>query len=175
MINEIPEVLNNFEVYDEDAKRLLGLADATLPELNQITAEISGAGLGGKIDFPVLGQFESLELGLTWRTIYERPLRLMQPHGKVISLRGAVQNYDAGSGQIKIDALRVDCRILSKGLNLGKFTAAEQMESESTFTVDYIKISVNDRAYLEIDFFNYKFVVDGVDYLTDVRSALGLS
>ena len=175
MINEIPTALNNFEIYDEDAKRLLGIVDAQLPELNQITAEISGSGLGGKIEMPITGQFESLELGLTWRTIYERPLRLMQPHGKVISLRGAVQNSDAGSGKIKIDALRVDCRIWSKGLNLGKFAAAEQMESESTFTVDYIKISVNDRAILEIDFFNYKFVVDGVDYLSDVRSALGLN
>lgn len=175
MINEIPEVLSNFEAYDEDAKRLLGIVDATLPELNQITTELTGAGLGGKLDMPVIGQFESMELGLNWRTIYETPLRLIQPHGKLISLRGAVQNYDASNGKITIDALRVDCRILSKGLNLGKLTAAEQMESESTFTVDYIKISLNDRTILEIDFFNYKFVVDGTDYLADVRQALGLN
>ena len=174
MINEIPTCLNNFECFEE-GDRLLGLADATLPEINLITAELSGAGLAGKLDYPVKGNFESMELGLTWRAVFNQPLKLIRPGGTMLSLRGAVEGYEAATGTIKITPLRVDCRVLSKGINLGKFEAAAQMETESTYTIDYLKIVVDDRTVVEIDFFNYVFTVDGVDYMSDVRRAVGLS
>ena len=77
MINEVPESLINFEVYEE-GDRLLGVATATLPEMNQITAEISGAGIAGKSQVPIAGHFEAIEVTLQWRTIYQTPLTLMR-------------------------------------------------------------------------------------------------
>ena len=46
----IPEVINNFNVYNGDAKKMLGISEEIqLPEFTAITSEIKGAGILGAI------------------------------------------------------------------------------------------------------------------------------
>ena len=171
MQNMIPQVLNDFECYTE-GDRILGLVTATLPEINNITSEFKGAGIAGQIDFPVMGNFESMELGLTFHTLFDAPIKLMKPGGNLISLRGAIQGYNPGTGAIKIMPLRVDARIHSKGLNLGKMEPAAEMETESSYALDYIKIVLDGVTVVEIDIFNYICLIDGVDYMEEIKAAV---
>ena len=46
---KIDETVIGFAVY-EDATEYIGISEVTLPEISNITEEISGAGIGGKIE-----------------------------------------------------------------------------------------------------------------------------
>ena len=173
-VNEIPETLTNFEIY-EDGTRLIGLANVTLPEMNQITSEVSGAGVAGKIEVPVQGHFESMEVTLKWRTIFKTPLTLMKSGGTQLSCRGAMQHYEAAEGTVKIVPVRCDVRARHTSTNLGEFNTGEQTETETKLVCDYVKLLVDDKTIIEYDALNYVYIVNGTDLMSDVRSALGLS
>lgn len=174
IINEIPETLINFEVYEQGI-RLLGLADVTLPEMNQLTSEVSGAGIAGKIEVPVEGHFESMEVTLKWRTIYQPPLTLMKSGGTMLSIRGAMQHYEASLGKVQIVPVRCDVRARHTSTNLGEFSTGEQTETETKLVCDYVKLVVDDVTIIEFDIYNYVYTVNGSDLMSDVRRALGLN
>ena len=48
------------------------------------------------------------------------------------------------------------------------------MENETTLELDYLKITVDGKTTCTIDKYNFIYELDGVDFMTDVRSALGL-
>lgn len=169
----VNETLVQFEVYDQGA-RLLGIASVDLPELNFKTVEVSGAGVGGVLEVPVQGQTESLELKLQWRTLYQPAVRMLK-HGAInLSLRAALQNYDASKGAVKIVSLRIDVRGRLKSATLGSLKPAEQMENDTTIELDYLRITVDGKTTVEVDKYAYKYSLDGVDFMSDVRRALGL-
>ena len=173
-VNEIPEALTAFEIY-EDGTRLIGLANVTLPEMSQKTADISGAGIAGEVSVPIQGHFESMEVTLKWRTIFKTPLTLMKSGGTQLSCRGAMQHYEASSGQVKIVPVRCDVRARHTSTNLGEFSTGEQTETETKLVCDYVKLVVDDAEVVEYDALNYVYKVNGTDLMSDVRSALGLS
>lgn len=172
-INDVMAQNINYEIY-VDGDRCLGTASVDLSELNYLTTEISGAGVGGKIDMPTLGHTENMEITLHWRSLFESPLRLMKQAAFMLSCRGAMQKYDAGTGELKVLPVRIDARCLPTSLNLGKFEPSETTDTESKFVIDYISVKVDGAKVFEHDKFNYIHEVDGQDYMAAVRAALGL-
>lgn len=168
----VNETVVNFEIY-ELGNRLLGMASIDLPEINFNTSEVSGAGVNGTLDVPVTGSTESLELTLKWRTLYKDPVRYMRHNVINLSARAALQNYDSGKGKVKISPLKIDFRGRLKGVTPGSLKPAEQMESETKIECDYLKITVDGKVTCEIDKYNYRYEVNGVDFMSDVRRALG--
>lgn len=62
-MNQIPEVLNNFNIYDDNANQLVGISgEVELPEMKAITDTIEGCGVLGEIEDAVTGQFESMKM-----------------------------------------------------------------------------------------------------------------
>lgn len=164
----------NFEVF-EHGDRLLGIANVTLPSIEFETVDVKGAGLGGTLAVPTRGHTANMELTLQWRSIFEQPLRLFRGSSVMLSLRGAIETYDAALGELKAKAVRVDIRGLPASLNLGKFESSSEMESELKVHLDYIKVVVGGQStLLEIDKENFVYSIDGNDFLGDVRNALGL-
>lgn len=172
-INDVMAQTINYEVY-VDGDRYLGTASVDNPELNYLTTEISGAGIGGKIEIPTLGHTENMEITLHWRSIFENPLKLQKQAAFMMSCRGAMQKYDAATGELKVLPVRIDARCLPTSLNLGKLEPAETTDTESKFVIDYISIKLDGSKIYEHDKFNYVHEVDGQDYMAAVRAALGL-
>ena len=169
----INETLIQYEVYD-NGTRLLGIATVELPELKFKTTEVSGAGVAGTLDTPIQGSTESLELKISWRTLYKTAVKMLK-HGAIsLSLRAALQAYDASAGKVQIIPLRIDVRGRVKGATLGSLKPAEQMENETTLELDYLKIEVNSETTAEVDKYNFIYKVNGTDYLAKVRRAVGL-
>ena len=54
--NKIPERLIGFRVYN-DNNDLLGIATVTLPMIEAMTDTVSGAGIAGEVESPVLGHY----------------------------------------------------------------------------------------------------------------------
>ena len=163
----------NFEVFD-GGNRLLGMASVDLPEISFKTSDVSGGGIAGELSVPVTGATESLELNLKWRTLYKDAVKYLRHNVVNLSARAALQNYDSSKGEVKISPLRIDFRGRVKGVGLGSLKPAEQMESETKIECDYLKIKVDGNTTCEIDKYGYVYSVNSVDFMSDVRHALGL-
>ncbi|NLT94867.1 MAG: phage major tail tube protein [Clostridia bacterium] len=174
MSNQVPEKLINFRVY-EDGNDLLGIADVELPSIEAMTETVKGAGIAGEVDSPVLGHFGSMTLTLNWRTIIKSTVHLAQQRAHNLDLRGAIQTYNSGTGEYKVTPLKVSVRCIPKTTDLGKLDVGTTSDASNEFEVTYIKVFLDGVPVIEIDKFNYICVINGVDYLKQVRQALGLS
>jgi P2 family phage contractile tail tube protein len=172
--NKISERLVNFRVYD-DGNDLLGVASVDLPELSAMTDTVSGAGVAGEVESPVLGHFGSMETTITWRTIEPAAMKLAEQGAHPVEVRGSQQSYDAASGKVSTVPVRAVLRLIPKSISLGTFEPGSTTDTETTFETVYIKLYVDKKAIVEIDKYNFKCVINGVDYLEKVREDLGLN
>lgn len=170
----VPEKLINFRVY-MDGDDLVGISDVTLPKLEAITETVKGAGIAGEIDSPTMGHFGSMELELNWRTLLKTNVALAKPTGVDLDLRGAIQVNDSGTGTLKSVPAKVVVRGLPKSTDLGKLEMGSTTDTKNTIEVTYIKITIDGSEVLELDKYNYICNIDGTDYLSGVRDALGLT
>ncbi len=170
--NVIPEKLIAFRAY-LDAVDLLGVADVDLPDIEFMTETVSGAGIAGELDTPVLAHTKAMTLGLKWRVLTENAASLTAPKGHHLDLRGSVQYHDAGDGSLQPKPVKLVVKGIPKKIDMGKLETGKQMETATEFEVYYLKLVVDGTEKIEIDKLNYIFVVDGVDYLKDVNSQLG--
>ena len=172
-VNTVRDKLINFEVF-KGGNRKLGMADVTLPSISYKTVTISGAGIGGEIEMPTPGQTESMETEISWRTLNEDVTELLAMRSQDLEFRGANEQYDVATGEIKVQTVKVNICGLAKKGDLGSLKPADHMDSKTTLEVTYIKVTIDGVRKVEIDKLNYIHFVDGVDYLADVRKALGL-
>lgn len=173
-MNPVPEKLINFRVY-EDGTDLLGVADVELPSIEAMTEKVAGAGIAGEVESPVLGHYSSMTCKINWRVVLKPTVHLAAPRAHNLDFRGAAQIYDAGSGEYKVQPLKVTVRGIPKKTELGKLNVGAAADASNEFEVIYLQVSINGKKIVEIDKYNYICVVDGVDYLKKVREALGLS
>ncbi|MBO4317344.1 MAG: phage major tail tube protein [Mailhella sp.] len=136
---------------------------------------VSGAGIGGEVEFPVLGHYQSMTCTLHWKGIEKDAFALSAFKSHALELRGSQQEYASGTSEIVTVPVRVVLRAVPKNLNLGSFQAGAQTEAESEFEVTYMKVYVNGKEVCEIDKFNFIAKFGGVDYLASVRKDLGMS
>ena len=169
----VPEKLINFRVY-QDGDDLLGISDVTLPKLDSITETVKGAGVAGEIDDPTIGHFGSMELELNWRSLVKSNIVLAKPTGVHLDLRGACQGHDSAKNVLKTMLVKIVVEGTPKSTDLGKLDMGATTDTKNTIEVTYIKITVDGETVLEIDKFNYICVIGGVDYMADIRDALGL-
>lgn len=173
MSNPVPERLINFRVY-VDGDNQAGVATVDLPDLEYMTDTVSGAGIAGEIDSPILGHLSSMTATISWRTITDYALKLTAPKSHSIDFRGSQQIYDAADGVLKSKPVRVSVKATPKRMGLGSLEVGSTTDSESEFEISYMKIWIDGKEVAEIDKYNFKFVIDGVDYLASVRSDLGI-
>jgi P2 family phage contractile tail tube protein len=170
---QVPEKLINYRLYN-DGNDLLGVADLELPDIEWMTETISGAGIAGEVDSPVLGHFKSLSLKLKWRTVTEKAAELARSKAHHFDCRGSIQRYDAGEGEYRNYPVKCVVKGIPKKVGLGKFEPGKPQDGESEFECVYLKLWIDGKEMIEIDKYNFIAVVDGVDYLADTRGHLGL-
>lgn len=172
-LNILQGMLDNYECYDS-GNRFLGMTSVELPQFNFLTDEVSGPGIMGNLEIPAIAHTESLELTVNWRTINEKAVQMLQPHANDLSFRISQHQYDQSNGKTLSQPTRIDFRGLTKSGNLGKLEKATETESTTVFSVIRLDVYLDNKKYLEYDKLNYRFVVDGVDYLRDYRQSVGL-
>jgi len=170
---QIPERLVNFRCYNGVSSEYLGMSDVELPSFPMMTEEISGAGIAGAYDSPVIGHFASQSLKLKWRTVTRAALGLLAPVNHVLDVRGSIQAQDSITGGLITQALRVECTGQTKSQGLGKLEPGKAMGAESEVECKVIRISLDGVPIIELDKFNMIYRVNGIDYLAKVRQDLG--
>ena len=163
----------NFEVF-ANSNRFLGLAEVSLPDLDFSKVDMSGAGIAGDFQAIIKGFVKSAELELTWHTINSDLNFFAEQKAKDLQIYGAMENYNSSTGELKTEQVKIALRGFNKKLNLGTLKSAEQTGTKTTLEILYMQVTVGGKVVTEFDKINNKFIVNGVDYLEDVRKALNI-
>ena len=134
----------NWAVY-EDNTEYAGMAQATLPNLTALTQSISGAGIAGNVDAVILGHFDAMSMTL---------------------------NYPVAAA-VQIRAIKHILVVIPKTHTPGTVAPATPENGTGEFAVRYWATYIDGKKVREIDPLNFICLIDGTDYLADVRKALG--
>lgn len=162
----------NFAVY-EDSTEYVGMAKATLPDLTALTQSISGAGIAGNVDAVILGHFEAMTLGLSFRTTTSQVIKLAEPRRHTIDLRVAQQSEDPVAGQVKVNSVKHVLVVVPKSTKGGTIAPASPTDGSGEYAVRYWATYIDGQKVQEIDPLNFICIINGTDYLADVRTAIG--
>ena len=167
----LPEVLNDFNLYDDDANKLIGqTGEIELPDFNMITDTLQGSGVLGEIEDPVTGQFESATMKFTWACLHKNYFKLVNTtKPSQLTLRAALQCIDSETGFSDYYPVKIVVRGKAKTVNLGKAEKGKKMECETEIEVIYIKVVVDKETLFELDKLNGVYVLNGEDMLAKIR------
>ena len=162
----------NYAVY-EGANEFLGMAEVALPEFSTMAEEIKGAGIAGALSGPYIGHLEPMTLGLNFRSVTKSAVQLMEPRNHQIEIRAAQQKWNNNTGKNEIDTIKHIATGMPLKYAPGKVAPASPADSSGEYSVSYYALFINGERVIEVDIINFIFFVNGVDYLEDVRKALG--
>ena len=162
----------NFAVY-EDGQEYLGMASVTMPTLTNLVQSINGAGIAGNIEAIVLGHMDAMTLGLNFRTTTPASIRLSEPRRHQIDLRVAQQEEDPVNNTINAVAEKHVFVVMPKNHNVGQIAPASPSGASGEYAVRYWATWINGKKVRELDPMNFICMIDGTDYLTPVKKALG--
>ena len=165
---KMPQVINNYNVYDGNSKKLIGISDeVSLPSIESKTNTITGAGVLGDFDASVIGQFNSMEMEVPFRMLYGDIFSLFKiDEVTKLTLRGSEQIMS--DGVIEHIPLKVSVRGTAKALEPGKVKNGEPTGSSVKISLYFIKIIVDSKEKLYIDVLNGVFKVNGKDMLKKI-------
>lgn len=163
----IPSTLINAKVYNS-GKTMLGIATAEIGDL-----EFMSESIAGELELPVLGHFKSLGLNLNWNSVCDSAMELLVPKSHQLSIYASIQNWQYDDGNFAPAPCRVNCLAFPRKSGIGKFEPGKKMEPGSEFELTFLKMAINGRDVLEIDKVNFICMINGVDYLANVRMQLG--
>lgn len=169
---KIDELVINFAVY-EDANEYLGMAEATLPDLEFLSEEINGAGIAGNIEDIITGHLSAMTTTLNFRTVCKSAVRLLEPRVHKLDLRVAQQQVNNRTSETEIAAIKHIMKVKPKKTTLGKVAAASTADVSGEYAVSYYAMYMDGVKNTEIDPLNFVCIINGVDYLAQIKKALG--
>lgn len=167
----IPEVINGFKVYDGDGNDLVGITDEmSMADLASKVATVTGAGIAGSYEVPVLGHYDSITQEIPFRILYKNVFELANPMKQVsLNIRGAIQVTNKGTGLSDFAGFRYVVKGRCKSMSPGNLKPGDVMGSKVSIEAVYILYEINGEKMVEIDKLNNVFRVDGVDLMERVR------
>lgn len=169
---KINQSIINFAAY-ENGTEFLGIAKISVPDLKYLTQTISGAGIPGNVEHPILGHLDAMTLGITFTSLTSAASSLSEPRPHTIDLRIAEQYEDIAKAQLGVTSIKHTFVILPKTVKGGSVAPASSSDASGEYAAHYWKEIIDGKVTKEIDPTNYKCVINGVDYLADVRKAIG--
>jgi P2 family phage contractile tail tube protein len=147
-------------------------SDLQLPSIEKLTDTLKGSGVMGEIDLPSYGQIGPMTLTINNRADNAQYAMLSRPGEIKFEIVWAVDVFDSNSIKIAVQQHKVFITGVSKKYDMGKIDVNSGAEGSSEFEVYYLRKIVDGKEVLLIDKFNYKYVVNGIDYMSELRTAL---
>ena len=163
--------INAYNVY-LDGKKLIGVSDeVTRPDFEALTETLSGAGILGEIDEPLLGHFGASEIEIPFRTLNNDMFKLANMQSAIsLTLRMSTQTIDEAKMSTDFLPSRIVIKGKNKALTGGKVKQGSGTGSSLKVEILYILIEVNKKSKFELDKLNFVYKVNGTDLLKKVRS-----
>ena len=170
----IPEKVINYMLYVDGGKSETALVDADLPDIQFMSETISGAGIAGEIDSTTIGHIQAMTMGLNFRTLVDKNYTMLEQRAYSLELKAGLQSSDQSNGKLVTGKYRIMIKGYPKGFSQGKMAVGKPTDSKQEFSVNYMKIEYDGKEVFEVDKTNMIFKVNGVDYLTETRAAMGI-
>lgn len=170
--NLIPALLTDANIY-KDGVGLLGVGSIEIPNFEYLTESLSGLGIAGEVDAPVVGHMKSMSVKIKWNTTNATATSLLAPMAHQLEIYASVQQYDAGSGTYDHQPVKIVLKAAPKNVGIGKMEPGKKMDAETELEIYYLKLWQGGSEMVELDKFNYIFRVLHVDYLAQIRANLG--
>lgn len=166
-----PEVVNKFNVYNGTNKYMGISGEINLPELNAMTATVSGAGILGEYETAVIGMFQNMSQEVPFRMVNKEFFDLMDASKQAeLVMRSSLQNVDRSTGgTLSTTGMRIVMRGRTTAAKPGLLKQADLMNASVTLSLTYLLIEVGGEKKLELDKLNDVYIVNGRDLLADVR------
>lgn len=165
--NKIPDKINNFRAYHgtaADDSVLLGVTDeVTLPDFSLKSETINLAGLAGDIDSPAEGQLEASQIAIPFSNVSKQSMSLVADDTKPIILRSAQEFIDKETGTKVYTNRTITVKGMTKGMNMGTLKKGGYGNPSITKNITYYKDVIDGETITEIDYINFKYIVNGVD------------
>ena len=169
--SNIPEIINNFNVYTGGTQLIGTSGSITLPTLEAITETMSGAGILGEYDTAVIGQYSSMEQEIPFRILESDIFSIMDPStGVNLTFRASQQSTVKSTAALAYKQMRIVERGRLKSFTPGKLEMGKQMDASVTLTVLYILVEIDGKTMLEYDKLNDVFILNQTDMLKKIRS-----
>ncbi len=170
-ITNVPEVINNYNVYS-NGNVLVGVSGSVeLPSFDAITEEVSGAGILGTYETSIPGFYSSMSQEVPFRILDNDIFSLMNPNALVdLTFRASAQSTVKSTGALDYKGMRIVERGRLKSFAPGKYELGKTMDASVTLELLYVLIEIDGVTKLEYDKLNSVFVVNGNDLLEKVRS-----
>lgn len=156
-----------------DGNSLLGRAEEiTLPAIKWKMAEHKALGMIGTLNTPTV--LEKLEGKIKWSAYYEDVLKKALNPWSLVQLQ--VRASLEGWGQMGRESQKPVVVMMTVGLQelpLGNIKQGDNVEVESTYNCNYIKMTVDGQDIVEIDIMAGIYEVNGQDLMAEYRTNIG--
>jgi P2 family phage contractile tail tube protein len=147
-------------------------ADLQLPSIEKLTDTVKGAGIMGEVDMPTFGQIGSMTFTVNHRADNGKYAILSRPGEIKFEVVWVTDVFDSNNVRVGLQQHKLFMTCLNKKYDMGKLEVNAAADGSSEFEVLYLRKVVDGKEVLLIDKFNYKYVVNGVDYYAKLRAAL---
>ena len=166
----IPEVIHDFNIYNNGNKIVGITGEVSLPDFEAMTETIRGAGILGEYETTVAGRYGSMAQDIPFRCIDRDFFSLIDPTTPVaLTLRGAMQHNVSSTGAADYLGMRVVMRGRCKKIAVGTVKQGGAMDSSITLELTYILVELDGKTMIELDKINGVCKVNGADLLAKVR------
>ncbi|QGQ97059.1 phage tail protein [Paenibacillus psychroresistens] len=147
-------------------------SDLQLPSIEKLTDTVKGSGIMGEIDLPSFGQLGSMTFAVNNRADNAQYAIMSRPGEIKFEIIWVVDVFDSSQVKVGIQQHKVFLSGVSKKYDMGKIDVNSGADGSSEFEIYYLRKIVDGKEVLLIDKFNFKYVVNGTDYMNDLRTAL---
>jgi len=171
-MNLIPDKVNNYNVYTgtaSAANKLIGVTDeTTLVKLNSMSETINLAGMAGEVDSPAVGQYQSMDITITFSNIAKSSLDIAAKDNTPLIFRSAQEFINPEDNTKSFKNRTVTVRGMTKSIDFGVLKKAGYGKPSITKEVTYYKEEIDGEVVTEIDKFNGKAIIGGEDMTKDI-------
>jgi len=166
------EILNDYRMFYE--QKWVATVDVELPEFTWKTETTSGSGFLGDIETIAVGHLEAMEVTINFNTVNAVIYKLLEPKTHELVFRSSLQGRDGATSKLTKGSHKVTVLAEPKSSKPGKLGSAQKMDSGVTMAVNYIEVTLDGKVVTKIDKINYICIINGVDYVEEIRKNIGL-
>lgn len=124
--------------------------------------------MAGEIDSPAVGQYQSMEIELVFSNIAKSSLEIAAMDNTPLILRSAQEFVNPEDSTKSLKNRTITIRGMTKGINFGSLKKGGYGKPSVTKEVTYYKDVVDGDVVVEIDKFNGRAVIGGIDQTKDI-------
>lgn len=159
----------------EDSTEFVGTTQITLPDMSLLTQTVSGSGIAGEVEVPIMGQMSAMEMTIQFMTKTLYTIKAATPVTHLWEFREVQQTLGASSADTSVVGVKHVIKAIPKSMSGGTLKTASTSDPDITASVVYWAEYHDGTLYSEFDPINYICYLDGTDYAEPVRTALGKS